>query len=171
MSRLQINRRRFIRQGAAVGAVAAATLTTVQAGSAQAADASTSASPQRSTKTRFGSIAALHGRSAQVTVDGGDVTAILRLHGFPVGYLPVVGERVVVSDRLGLEGQFQVLPLVRFVETVPAADGTVRAGRSVLRATPGGRSPKLTSGILTKVWISDSSSGPARIMWSRPASA
>ncbi len=167
---LQLNRRKFFQQGAAVGVVAAATLTNVSVGSA-GAETPTAALPQRSTKTRFGSVASVRGGTAQVAVDGGAVTPNLPMHGFPEGYVPTVGERVAVSDRLGVAGHFQVFPLVRFEQTVPAADGTVRSGRNTLRAAPGTRSPILTAGILTKVWISDNSSGAERLMWSRPASA
>ncbi len=169
MSRFQLNRRRFIQQGAAVGAVAAS-MATFSVDSA-AADTPTSGAPQRSTKTPPGSIASVHGGSARVAVDGEAITPILRLRGFPEGYAPVTGERVAVSDRMEQEGQFSISPVVRFEETVPSADGTVRSGRAALRATPGTRSPKLTSGVLTKVWISGNSSGAERIMWSRPASA
>ncbi len=170
MSRFELRRRKFIQQGAAVAAVAATAMTT---GSVISAEAQTTVAtrPPRSTKTQLGSIVSLHGSVAQVAVDGGSITSLLRLHGFPQGYLPVIGERVAVSDRLQMEGQFQVLPLVRFEEVVPAADRTVRSGRTVLRSAPSESSPELVSGTLTKVWISDNKSGSARIMASRPASA
>lgn len=150
-----------------MGSLAAATLmaTAVDPTGALASE------PRRSTRTRMGMIDTLHGAEASVALDGGGRTPMLALQGFPQGYIVAVGERVVVSDRLGAEGQVQILPLVRFAEGVAEADGSVRIGVEVVRSPAGSQPPKLRPGGRTKVWISDNAkSATESIMSARPAS-
>lgn len=160
----QMSRRGFLRDVARNGAGIAAIAVAGQMTWPRDASA---AGPQRRSRTLLGTITAIHDGLAEVDVQGRRLTE-MPLHGFPPGYVPEVGEKVVLSDRLGREADYQVQPLVRVTMGTLGAEGQVQSEISYLRGQPLGIDTSTTPvGARLRVWASNNERFTTeRIMWS-----